>query len=157
MFFKERIHFLGQPGQILCVHTFSQLSIWMLMPTQAMQPHRSTQWSSQPKRLNHSCAALQAREKDLSNQLYLHVRRFKNLWDETQGVESVLPVRHLSSNPTSYLCSLTAIICWAVLLAVSASTTFCFFHLAIGKRITCTSNWHVRLPRRCGLSPERVY
>lgn len=46
---------------------------------------------------------------------------------DTQCVESVLPVRQPSLNPTSYLCTLTALICWAVLVGCFNLPTFLLF------------------------------
>lgn len=46
---------------------------------------------------------------------------------DTQCVESVLPVRQPSLNPTSYLCTLTAIIWWAVLVGCFNLPTFLLF------------------------------
>lgn len=57
----------------------------------------------------------------------------------------------------SCLCALTTIICWAVLVGCSNLLRLPgFFHQAMAKLITHTSNRHVRLPRHCGLAPKSL-
>lgn len=131
---KEMINFIScQFGQILRVHTFFPHISALHLDVNAYTSYVTSLITTLLQSLTFltmltthvQCYKLDRRTR--WTKFIFMSEGFQKCWDETQRVESVFPVRQPSLNPTSHLCILTAINCWAVLVGCFNLPNFLLF------------------------------